>query len=226
VLVIGKKIKRLFRLFLFPLGFLKKCLELANNGARDLENKLRFKDAIIDKGSSFSQNTNINSNVHILEKCIINNSEIKSYTYVGKNCLIQNTRIGKFCSIANDVSIGLGNHPLDFFSTSPLFYRKSNPLKIELVSENSNFEEYKQITIGNDVWIGANSIILDGVEIGDGSIIAANSVVTKNVKPYSIVGGVPAKVIKYRFSEEKIRELKNLKWWELSLNQIKIHFNI
>ena len=226
VSVIGKTMKRLFRIFLFPLGFFKKCLELANNGARDLENKLRFKDSLIDKGSSFSQNTNINPNVHILENCIINNSEISSYTYVGKNCLIQNARIGKFCSIANDVLIGLGNHPLDFFSTSPLFYSKSNPLNIELVLINSNFEEYKPVYIGNDVWIGANTIILDGVEIGDGCVIAAGSVVTKNVKSYSIVGGVPAKLIKFRFSEEKINKLIDIKWWDLSLSQIKIHFKL
>jgi acetyltransferase-like isoleucine patch superfamily enzyme len=218
--------KRFFRIFLFPLGFFKKCLELANNGARDLENKLRFKDSLIDKGSSFSQNTNINPNVHILENCIINNSEISSYTYVGKNCLIQNTRIGKFCSIANDVLIGLGNHPLDFFSTSPLFYRKENTFKIQIIHNDLEFEEYQTVTIGNDVWIGSRAIILDGVCIGDGSIIAANTVVTKNVEPYSIVGGVPAKMIRYRFSDEKISELKTLKWWELSLNQIKIHFNI
>ena len=224
--VIGNFMNKLFRLFLLPFGLVKKCLELANEGARDLENKLRFKDIIIDKGSSFSQNTIIYTDVHIGENCIINNSEIRSYTYMGKNCLIQNVKIGKFCSIANNVLIGLGNHPLDFFSTSPLFYRKSNPLNIELVFKNSNFEEYKPVNIGNDVWIGANTIILDGVEIGDGCVIAAGSVVTKNVKSYSIVGGVPAKLIKFRFSEEKINNLKDKKWWDLSLSQIKIHFKI
>jgi acetyltransferase-like isoleucine patch superfamily enzyme len=218
--------KKLFRIILLPFGLAKKCFDFANEGARDLENKYRFRNTIIDKGCSFNQNTIIHPNVHILENCILNNSEVHSYSYLGKNCLIQNTTIGKFCSIANDVSIGLGNHPLDYFSTSPLFYRKFNPLKIELVSNDLIFEDYKHITIGNDVWIGTNSIIMDGVVVGDGSVIAANSVVTKNVIPYSVVGGVPAKLIKYRFSEEKIFELINNKWWDLSLSQIKTLFKL
>ena len=226
MLVIGDLMKKLIRIFLLPFGLAKKWLDLANEGARDLENKLRFRGAIIDKGSTFSQNTIIHSNVHILENCIINNSQINSFSYVGKNCLVQNTKIGKFCSIANDVSIGLGNHPLDFFSTSPLFYRKQNTFKLQIVDNDLKFEEYQSVIIGNDVWIASRAIILDGVCIGDGSIIASNTVVTKNVEPYSIVGGVPAKVIKYRFNDKKISELKSFKWWDMSLNQIKIHFNI
>ena len=199
-------------MILLPFGLFKKCFEFANQGARDLKNKLRFRNTIIDKGCSFSQKTIIHPNVHILENCILNNSEEHSYSYVGKNYLIQHTTIGKFCSIANDVSIGLGNHPLDYFSTSPLFYRKANALKIELVSKELIFEDYKETTIGNDVWIGTNAIIMEDVTIGDGSVIAANSVVTKNVTPYSVVGGVPAKLIKYRFSDKKIEELNNVKW--------------
>jgi acetyltransferase-like isoleucine patch superfamily enzyme len=140
--------------------------------------------------------------------------------------LIQNANIGKFCSIANNVLIGLGNHPLNFFSTSPLFYKKINPLKIILVSNELYFDEYKPIHIGNDVWIGTNAIILDGVNIGNGAVIASNSVVTKNVEPYSIVGGVPAKLIKYRFTEDKISELMKERWWELSLCEIKKKFRL
>jgi acetyltransferase-like isoleucine patch superfamily enzyme len=217
---------RLFRILLFPFGVVKKIFEFANDGARDIENKIRFRNSIIEKGCSFNKNVILQSNVHILNNCIINNSVINSYTYIGVNCLIQNANIGKFCSIANNVLIGLGNHPLNFFSTSPLFYKKINPLKIILVSNELYFDEYKPIHIGNDVWIGTNAIILDGVNIGNGAVIASNSVVTKNVEPYSIVGGVPAKLIKYRFTEDKISELMKERWWELSLCEIKKKFRL
>jgi acetyltransferase-like isoleucine patch superfamily enzyme len=145
---------------------------------------------------------------------------------LGKNCLIQNASIGKFCSIANDVCIGLGKHPLDYFSTSPLFYRKQNTFKINLIEKDFQFEEYLPVSIGNDVWIGSRSLILDGVSIGNGSVIAANSVVTKDVAPYSVIGGVPAKHIKYRFSENQIDELNNGKWWDMDLNKIKSDFKL
>ena len=218
--------KKLFRIILLPFGLVKKCFDFANEGARDLENKYRFRNNIIGKGCCFNQNTIIHPNVNILENCILNNSEVHSYSYLGKNCLIQNATIGKFCSIANDVSIGLGNHPLDHFSTSPLFYRRQNTFKIKLVENDLQFEEYFPVSIGNDVWIGTKAIILDGISIGNGSVIAANSVVTKNVAPYSVMGGIPAKLIKYRFSDKKIDEFNNEKWWDMDLIKIKSHFKL
>ena len=207
-------------MLLLPFGLIKKLVEVANDGARDIQNKVRFKNAIVDKGCSFDSKAKLHSNVRVMENCVINNSEINSYTYLGKNCLVQNSSIGKFCSIANDVLIGLGNHPLDLFSTSPLFYRIHNPLKLELVKDNFDVVEYKPIEIGNDVWIGTRSIIMDGVIIGHGAVIAANSVVTKNIPSYAVVGGVPAKVIKYRFDTEKIEELTSSKWWNSSPENI------
>ena len=145
---------------------------------------------------------------------------------MGKNCLVQNTSIGKFCSIANDVLIGLGNHPLDLLSTSPLFYRRNNPLKISFLTKEFEIIEYKPISIANDVWIGTRSIIMDGVSIGNGAVIAANSVVTKDVPPFAIVGGIPAKIIKYRFPENKIEEMLAQKWWIWDLDKIKNHYNL
>jgi acetyltransferase-like isoleucine patch superfamily enzyme len=218
--------KKIIRIFLLPLGFVKKLLEIANEGTRDIENKFRFKNVIIDKGCSMDSKTILHANVHLLENCIINNSEINSYSYLGNNCLVQNTTIGKFCSIANDVCIGLGKHPLDNFSTATIFYRKKNTLNISLVDKNLSFEEYSKITIGHDVWIGARVIILDGVTIGNGAVIAANSVVSKDIPPYAVVGGIPAKTIKYRFDEEKIKKLTDSKWWELELQEIKNKINI
>jgi acetyltransferase-like isoleucine patch superfamily enzyme len=218
--------KKIKRIVLLPFGLIKKLLEVANEGARDIENKLRFKNAIIDKGCSFDSKSKLHPNVHVLENCIINNSEINSYTYLGKNCLVQNTTIGKFCSIANEVLIGLGAHPIDNFSTSPLFYRKKNTFNINLIDKDLDFVEYKKTTIKNDVWIGARVIILDGVTIGNGAIIASGSVVTKDVVDYTIVAGVPAKVIKNRVTDSKIKELLELKWWEWDLEKIKTYYNL
>lgn len=218
--------KKIRRILLFPFGIIKKCIEIANDGARDIENKIKYRNCIIDKGCFINQKSTIHPNVHILENCAINNSEINSFTYLGKNCQVQNTSIGKFCSIANNVLIGLGNHPLDMFSTSPLFYRKKNTFSLNLVQQDLNFEEYKPIHIGNDVWIGSRAIILDGVVIGNGAVIASNSVVTRNVDPYAIVGGIPAKLIKSRFSDEKIAELLHQKWWDWELEKIKNHYKI
>jgi acetyltransferase-like isoleucine patch superfamily enzyme len=218
--------EKIIRIFLMPLGFLKKFLEMANAGARDIENKFRFPNAIIETNCSINIQSKIHSNVHLLKACTVNNSEIHSYTYLGNNCLIQNTIIGKYCSIANDVKIGLGKHPFEYFTTSPLFYRKKNTFAKNVVEADLVFNEYQSILIGNDVWIGTNAIILDGLEIGHGAIIAANSVVTKDVPPYAIVAGVPAKIIKYRFDEIKIAQMLESQWWDMSITQIKKQFNI
>ena len=152
---------------------------------------------------------------------IVNNSRLENYSYVGRNSLVQYAQIGKFCSIANEVCIGLGNHPMDNFSTFPLFYKKNNTLKIQLIDKDLEFQEYKNIKIGNDVWIGARAIIMDGITIGDGAVIAANSVVTKDVPGYGVVGGVPAKFIKYRFDEKKRLKLAESRWWEWEIELIR-----
>lgn len=129
-------------------------------------------------------------------------------TYIcGDTCIDYCESIGKYCSIARDVSIGVGEHPTDWISTSPLFYNKNRRLVGETTYENSNV--VGGTIIGNDVWIGTKVVILKGVKIGNGAIIAAGAVVTKDVLPYSVVGGVPAKEIKKRFSDEIIEILES-----------------
>ena len=144
----------------------------------------------------------------------ISNSKIDDYTYVSFNCTINCCEIGKYCSIASGVKIGLGKHPTNFISTSPMFYAPKNPLGNSTVDAPA-FVEHEKVYLGNDVWIGANVVILDGISIGDGAIVGANSIVTKDIEPYSIVGGVPAKEIKKRFSDEIINKLNLLQWWNL-----------
>jgi acetyltransferase-like isoleucine patch superfamily enzyme len=151
----------------------------------------------------------------------INNCSVGDFTYTSSNCTINNAKIGKLCSIGSDVKIGLGIHPSrDFVSTHPIFYSTRKQSQISFVKQ-SLFKETQHVIIGNDVWIGANSIVLDGVEIGNGAIISAGAVVNKNVPPYSIYGGVPAKLIKYRFDEGEIIFLQNLKWWDKDLTWLQ-----
>ena len=209
----------IFRILLTPFAIVKGLISFANNNARDLQNILRFPGSKIEKGCFISNKTKIGERTLIKQNTRINFSEIGFYSYISHNSLIQNATIGNYCSIANDVFIGLGQHPLNMFSTSPIFYKSKNPLKQKLLEEDKEFKEYKQINIGNDVWIGARAVILDGVTIGNGAVIGASAVVTKDVPPYAIVTGIPAGIIKYRFSEDICNELLNSNWWEKSPEQ-------
>ena len=131
-----------------------------------------------------------------------------------------NLTIGKYCSFAKGVCIYSRNHPYWRPSTSPLFYNSSfdnSGVKVDNV-------KYDKLTIGNDVWIGQYAVILPSVRtIGDGAVIGAGSIVTKDVPDYAIVVGNPAKVIKYRFDDKTIREIKESKWWDWDINFIKDH---
>ena len=135
------------------------------------------------------------------------------YSYIAKNAQIVHCVIGKFCSIGPNCCCGLGIHPINGISTSPMFYSTAKQNGVTLCSEDKAVES-KATVIGNDVFIGANVTILDGVTIGDGAVIGAGAVVTKNVSPYAIVGGVPAKLVNYRFDEETIEKLLKKRWWE------------
>jgi acetyltransferase-like isoleucine patch superfamily enzyme len=144
------------------------------------------------------------------------------YTYISGNCRLGNTTIGSFCSIAGEVMAGLGKHPSrGFVSTHPAFFSPRNsgfPLGFV---DTKLFVEGVPISIGNDVWIGYRAMILDGVQVGDGAIVAAGAVVTKDVKAYSIVGGVPAKHIRFRFPEAEVEQLLRIRWWDKDIEWIK-----
>lgn len=214
------KMKYLKRILYVPWGIWEGLKDFLNRYARDIENRKRFSKAIIDKGSTFTQDVAIGEGAHVLGDCIINHSTIGYYTYIGKNSLVQHVSIGNYCSIAHEVNMGLGQHPIDLVSTSPLFYRKSNPLGKSLVNQDLDFEEYKPITIGHDVWVGARAMIMDGVNVGTGAIVAAGAVVTKDIPSYAIVGGVPAKIIKYRFEEDERKQLLSSEWWNLKPEEV------
>lgn len=140
-------------------------------------------------------------------------SSMGKHSFCGYNCKIVRCDIGSFCSIADYVSIGGGMHPTDWISTSPAFYVGRDSIKAKF-SEHQR-PAPKRVTIGHDVWIGERVLIKQGVTIGTGAIIGMGSVVTKDVMPYAIVGGVPAKVIRNRFEESLIHRLLASEWWAL-----------
>lgn len=150
--------------------------------------------------------------VKIYSPCRIVDSYVGKYTYVSEGAKISYTDIGRFCSIGPGLLCGWGIHPSNGISTSPMFYstHKQNGFSLSLLDK---VKERKKIIIGNDVFIGANVTILDGVIVGHGAIIGAGCIVSKNVPPYSIVVGVPMRVLSYRFTEEIIEDMIKIKWW-------------
>jgi acetyltransferase-like isoleucine patch superfamily enzyme len=162
----------------------------------------------------------------IYDHVVLIDVKLGDFTYIAKGSIISQTQIGKYCSVGPDIKCGLAFHPNQIFvSTHPVFYSLVKQTQITFADQNY-FEEYKHITIGNDVWIGANVVIVGEIEIGDGAIIATGSIVTKSVPPYAIVAGIPAKIIRFRFNEDDIKFLLNLKWWDLELPWIKENYKL
>lgn len=165
------------------------------------------------------KNSNIHSSSKIEPGSQVLNSRFDKHSFCGYDCQINNTDIGSFCSIADNVIIGPSSHPYNWVGGSPVFYSGKDSVK-------AKFSEFERVTssrtvIGNDVWIGINSMIKSGVKIGHGSIIGMGSVVTKDVAPYTIVGGCPAKIIKKRFNDEIILGLLESKWWDLKDSDLR-----
>ncbi|UMQ43787.1 CatB-related O-acetyltransferase [Chryseobacterium sp. Y16C] len=157
---------------------------------------------------------------------IIINSSIDDFSYISDNSVICETNMGKFCSIGPNVRTAPGKHPTHtFVSTHPAIY--SNPdYCLKNFQKKDHHNPNRNVTIGNDVWICANAVIADGVRVGDGAIIASNSVVTSDVEPYTIVGGVPAKFIRNRFKEDQISILSESKWWNKDIEWIEKNSDI
>lgn len=176
------------------------------------------------KGSAI-RNSKIDSTSKIESGSHIINTVMGKHSFCGYNCEIINTEIGSFCSIANGVIIGGGMHPYDWVSMSPVFYEGRDSVKAKF-SEHQR-DPVKKTIIGHDVWIGQNTLIKQGVHIGTGAVVGMGSVVTKNVSPYAIVVGSPAKEIKKRFDSKLIEKIINSKWWEFNdkkLASFAVHF--
>ncbi|WP_295720294.1 CatB-related O-acetyltransferase [Mucilaginibacter sp.] len=151
-------------------------------------------------------------NITILKgSYVCENSSIDSYTYIGFNTLISKTIIGRYNSIANNVNIGHGEHPLNLISTSSFL----NDTPYEVLTQ-------KQCIVTHDVWIGSGATIRRGITLGIGCVVGGNAFVNKDVPPFAVVGGVPAKILKYRFPQEKIDKILASSWWEKDVEQAKI----
>jgi acetyltransferase-like isoleucine patch superfamily enzyme len=170
---------------------------------------------------AIGRNVKLENDVTIRPGAVVSADLVGRFTFINRNVLIDKSteRIGRFCSIAYGAKIGLGDHPTDWVSTHPFAYEA----KYGLVDTSIDFHASPigRTIIGHDVWIGANAIILAGVTVGDGAIIGANSLVTKDVKAYSVVVGTPARHIKYRFDQETCSELLKSEWWNWEAAKIK-----
>lgn len=158
--------------------------------------------------------------------------KIGAYSFLGQSQINSHATIGRFCSIARDVTIGALPHPDTWLSTSSFqydhrkfgFYDKVEQPRLKRSQKNDQSKR-KAPVIGNDVWIGTSAIILNNVTVGDGAIIAAGAVVSQDVEPYSIVGGVPARHIRYRFDKETINKLIKIKWWNYDIINLNLPFD-
>lgn len=174
-----------------------------------------------DKTTGFSlvrserSETSIGEHAYAVAPYYLRNVQLGDYSYFAKNAQVANTTIGKFCSIGPNFCCGLGYHPTNGISTHPKFYR-------------GEFVEHIPVTIGNDVFIGANVTVLDGVTIGNGAVIGAGSVVSKDIPPYAIAVGCPIEIKRYRLTEKQIEAMERIQWWnwdEEKLKNIKTMFN-
>ncbi len=193
------------------MGRIKKLLRVVFQYPLRLFNKISFKatvvDSKVDKTSSVAHHANVRY------------SRIDRYTYVSSYAGVVHAEIGSFCSIASNVSIGGGAHDLTAVSTSPVFNKGRNILKRNFAQ--IEFSPFKTTRIGHDVWIGNRALILQGVTVGIGAVVGAGAVVTKDVEPYTIVAGNPARVIRKRFDDETIERLLESRWWEMTEKELE-----
>lgn len=148
-------------------------------------------------------------------------------SYVAENCFIR-ADIGKFCSIGAGVWTLVGSHPYTYpyATTSPMFFSLLNQSMVTFAREQRFEEMLPPVQIGNDCWIGNNAQIVGGKVIGDGAVILTGAVVTKDVPPYAVVGGVPARILRYRYDEETIAWLLKVKWWDKPLDWLEENWEL
>lgn len=171
----------------------------------------------------FSLNHNFHKGVMLRKGSEITpETTLDKYSYIsGPRSFVDGAIIGKYCSIARQVTIGIKGHNYNWVTTSPII---TSPM-YGFIDNNIDEPQKDNVIIGNDVWIGMNVMIMRGIKIGDGAVVAAGSIVTKDVEPYSIVGGNPARHIKYRFSQDIIKKLLSIKWWDWEESTIKERIN-
>ncbi len=167
---------------------------------------------------------NIHKTAKIGDGCTVSNTTIGKYSYIGDYTNVSSVKIGNFTSISSYCGIGGGGHPLNWVATSPVFNKHRSILRVNF--SDNDYNPYVETKIGNDVWIGTHSLIKSGVTIADGAVIGMGSVVTKDVGPYEIWAGNPAKLIRKRFDDETIDKLLKSQWWNWDDAEIKKHADL
>lgn len=160
------------------------------------------------------KSSSLGRHIRLSPPVFIDHCTLGDYSYLEPYCRLSATDIGKFCSIAPYCVIGPPSHPLDRVSCHPAFYVHNPRLRYTFVDTSDDPSAGVRTTIGNDVWLGASVLVRRGVTIGDGAVVGGGSVVVKDVPPYAIVAGVPAKTIRYRFDQPTIDRLLALRWWD------------
>lgn len=165
----------------------------------------------------------VNSRIHRTSKVEsgshIVNTAFDRYSFCGYDCEIVNCDIGSFCSIAGHVVIGGAEHPMEWVSMSPVFFEGRDSVRAKFSTHRR--EATRRTVIGHDVWIGEHALIKQGVTIGNGAVVGMGSVVTKDVEPYVIVAGCPAKVVRKRFDDDIIESLQEIRWWEFGCERLR-----
>ena len=177
----------------------------------------RFDDRTvsIEAGARLDWRTRFGRHSAVAAGASINYSDVGRYTYFGENSRVVYAEVGSFCSVAPHSIIGGGTHPTrDWVSTSPRFCSVRHNPQLAVDPETETFTENLRTVVGHDVWIGYGAIVLPGVKVGHGAVVGAGAVVTRDVAPYQVVAGVPAKPVRSRFSEEEVAWLLESAWWE------------
>lgn len=197
----------------------KILIKQHNTKLRSVDQIQTIKTVVLEPNISFTQS------IVTTDSSYIDQIKIGAFSYLN-NCTVSNVKeIGRFCSIGSNAKLGREprNHPVTWLSTHPFQYDGSS-LARNVATTGLNYEEChpEPGVIGNDVWIGDDVTLMAGVHVADGAVLAAGAVVVKDVPPYAIVGGNPAKVIKYRFDDVTIQKLQSLKWWDKDFKELAL----
>ena len=166
--------------------------------------------------------TRFEGNNRLYDRAVVGDSVLGSFTYLAPDARVMYSAVGRYCSIGPGTLIGgLGVHPSKWLSSHPVFFSTKGQSGKNTFADRDYIDELPRVTIGSDVWVGARAIVLDGLKIGDGAIIGAGAVVTKDVEPYAIVGGVPAKKIRMRFDVATVSMLLEIRWWNWPTDRLK-----